>query len=791
VSRNSDGAGFGRHIVKRILLIFLSFTAIGLMAPFFSAGPLGRRVLQRLEHSLNRKVEVAAVRFSLLRGPGFLLRQAIIYDDPAGVGEPLAFVDSIEANLDLLALLQGRLEFASLRFDSPSVNLIKTADGLWNFQAFLAANPAVKRWPEIMVRDGRLNFTVGGVKSVFYFGNTDLDIKPASGSGLAFNFKFSGELRRSDRSALLFGAFSGRGLWEQVSNRAGRLEMDMTLEQSSLGEITALIYGYDLGIHGQVNAKASLRGDIESLDVRGALQVRDIHRWDLLPPYAEGGSLEFQGKLDLLNRNLELDSVPTSRLPLTFRFRVKDYLVRPRWVAGLQLDGLALPRVLETARHFGFASLERLQAQGMVYGEVHFSPETGFKGGFLLERAIFSDSTGFAAHLERASVIVEPEGLRMPPTRVLVGQNEPAMLEASYSFTGPRLNFHVASAGMPVSALRSASMLLSATPIPDFFSRLKGGRWSGELAFKRDGADAGAWSGNIEINECTIELPSFERPVLISIGKGTVSGAALSFDHLEAASGLLRFQGRYAYTPGARRPHRLSGKIPEIQADELERIMSPILRRSRGLLARALKLPGRRERTPEWLANLRIEGDVEVDSLKIGGQQLEAVKVKFFWDGQEVDVPGFSAFIAKGRLHGYLKLNLGDGGPYYKLAGRFSTNEAREFRLVADGLAETRGNGEDLLHNLRAEGSVRIQPPPLAGVVKEGSLSALWSAAWERRQWHARLFQVRLDNGRQIFTGEGSVTSPDKVEIELSGEDGKFRLTGALNPLSLEIEPVR
>ena len=111
--------------------------------------------------------------------------------------------------------------------------------------------------------------------------------------------------------------------------------------------------------------------------------------------------------------------------------------------------------------------------------------------------------------------------------------------------------------------------------------------------------------------------------------------------------------------------------------------------------------------------------------------------------------------------------------------------------MEADGLLETRGSGEDLLRNLRAEGSIRMQPPPLTGVTKEASISALWSVAWDRKQLQARLFQVRLDNGREVFTGEGSLAYPDKVEIEFSGENRKFRLTGALSPLSLEIEPAR
>ena len=72
------------------------------------------------------------------------------------------------------ALLEGRLEFASLRLEEPSINLVKTAAGVWNFQPLLSQAAAV-RPPAIAIRGGRLNFKLGGVKSVFYFSDADLD----------------------------------------------------------------------------------------------------------------------------------------------------------------------------------------------------------------------------------------------------------------------------------------------------------------------------------------------------------------------------------------------------------------------------------------------------------------------------------------------------------------------------------------------------------------------------------------------------------------------------------------
>jgi len=72
-----------------VLLAAAILVAAGVAAPYLSAEFIGDRVRQALEQSLNRKVEIEAARFSLFRGPGFSLLQAVIYDDPAAGPSPL------------------------------------------------------------------------------------------------------------------------------------------------------------------------------------------------------------------------------------------------------------------------------------------------------------------------------------------------------------------------------------------------------------------------------------------------------------------------------------------------------------------------------------------------------------------------------------------------------------------------------------------------------------------------------------------------------------------------------
>jgi len=98
----------------------------------------------------------------------------------------------------------------------------------------------------------------------------------------------------------------------------GNLDLEVRLDQSSMGELVTLIHGHDIGVHGQVSGQATLRGPLSGLDVSGRLQLSEIHRWDLLPPYAQGGPLNFRGTLDLLSQNLDLETVSSHRQPYSF-----------------------------------------------------------------------------------------------------------------------------------------------------------------------------------------------------------------------------------------------------------------------------------------------------------------------------------------------------------------------------------------------------------------------------------------------------------------------------------------
>lgn len=772
-----------RLTIRRALWLGLVIlVAAGLVAPYLHADRFGDRIRRALEQALDRKVDIAAVRFNLFRGPGFTLRGVVIHDDPAVGVEPFAYVTSIEARIRFTSLWRGRLEFSSLRLEQPSVNLVKSASGVWNFQPLL--NQAVTaRPPAITVSGGRLNFKLGGVKSVFYFSNADLDVSPPRAPGGAFQLEFSGEPSRTDRTARGFGALSGRGSW-RPGQANGDLRLDADLEKSSLGELVALIHGHDIGVHGQVGGHASLRGSLSGLDLAGSLQLTEIHRWDLLPPYAAGGLLNFRGKLDLLAQSLDIETVPAAGSAFAVRFRASNYLARPLWSVSLTMDHLPLQPLVDVARHLGTGLPESLTAGGSILGAVAYSPEDGVHGAVLLEEAVIGVANAPSLRLDEARLTLDSDRLRLSPAVVAVGPAETARVELEYLIAPQRLDLRLSTNSMSIAALQTEGGALPGLPLPPLLAEFHDGKWSGWLRF-RGGEAPSPWSGAIRLQGTSVSLPGLAQPLELRRAEIELQGERIAVRMLEARAGGTELRGEYRYNPKAARPHHLVCRIPKLEASELASLLAPTLLRPQSFFSRALRLG--RGAVPDWLAARRAEGTVEIDSLAFAGETFEPVSLRFFLDGPELDVPRFQARVKGGQAAGYFRASLAGGQPSYVLGGSLEGAAWKGGSLSGEGAIRTSGAGDDLYWNLSAEGSFRAQGVTLGQDLQARAMSGAWGLRWDRKHPRLELNDLRLAEGDDVLTGQGLALDTGQLRIDLAQGERRLRLAGSLDPIRLEV----
>jgi hypothetical protein len=754
----------------------------GIVAPFLSVNRYGQRIRESLEEALGRKVELGEVRLDLFSGPGFSVSKVVIHEDPRFGIEPFAYIGSLEARVSFRSLWSGRLEFASLRLDEPSINLVRTHSGSWNFQPLLARaarfSARFPEFPEIGIRGGRVNFKFGDTKSVFYFTGPNMDVLPPSSPEGEWRIRFSGQPARTDRAAYGFGRFSGRGRWMP----GGRLDLLLELERSPIAELIMLIHGHDIGVHGHLVSRARLSGPISDIRISGRMQVSGIHRWDLMPPHGEGWPVEYHGRLDLVSQTLQMETVSPqdAPLPVTLRFRADDYLRRPRWGLLMSLGRLPAEPLAEIARHMGVPLPDGLSVHGELQGVVGYSPFSGLQGKLAsADLSLGSPETG-AVRLAKAEIVLDKGRVSLAPAALLTSRGERATIAGDYSWADRKFAGRIQTDRMSISELRAGSLGLLGTDAVPLLVNFRSGAWMGELRYH----GGGEWSGIFEVENADVPLPGFAVPLEIGSAHVVMRDGGAVMSHLRARMGQAEFGGEYRYRPKAARPHWFRVSAVSLDASELERVLLPALRRSEGgFLARALRLGG--GETPAWLEERRAEGRVEIGSLTMGVMEFEKVRGLVRWDATAVEVAQLDARLGHGRVEGGGSLSLRRPSPAYRLSAQWHSVQWGGGEWDGQGTVQTTGTGRDLLRNLQSEGVFSARSIEVGEDTQFEAVSGSYQLAVLRGIPRLGFTRLQAAVGEETFEGKGLTRDDGRLYLEFSDGRTEMRMSGTVLPLQL------
>jgi hypothetical protein len=757
----------------------------GIVAPYLGADRYGERLRGSLERALGRRVEfLGPVRFSLFKGPGFSVENVVIHEDPAIGIEPIAYMDSMDVTPGFWALFGGKFVIASIRLEGASINLAKSGPasewGRWNFASLV--NPSVLRAvPAIHIRnssfrDSRINFKFGDMKSVFYLTETDVDISPPGSRGSGWRISGSAKMARTDRPAQGLGSFTVKGRWYVAPER---VDLDVQLDRTGLGEITALMRGQAGSIHGTISGRLHLGGPIDNIGILGRLNIEDVHRWDLLPPKGQGWPLDIRGRLDLVAQQLELqsNSPGNAPLPLWVRFRANDYLSQPRWAVTVSWNQFPLAPLMELARHMGAQFPPKLKLSGSMDGAIGYSGQGSFQGELAFHDTAVTIPDSPPVRFEQAHMVVDHGHVRLSPAVVRTADQDQARIEADYVMDGETLDLSISAEAMKVASLR-AQVALVAVP---WLEQVRSGQWSGQLHYRVAAGKAG-WTGRLELGDAQIAVPGLADPLEIASARAQIDGARIVLDRLEAQAGKVAFTGEYRYEPGVARPHRLRLRAEEVDAADLEAEVGPTLSRSTSLIARALG----RAPVPAWLTGRAVDGTVQIDDLLLAGCHLQNVRAHLLWDVARVEFDGIQAKLDRAAITGKLVVSLRTVRPSYKLTAKVKGWEWQAGKLDADGTLETSGTGSQLLANLTSEGTFTGVALDFGTPDPWRSISGSYNLAWLQTAPRLRLTGLNLRTGDETYTGRGATQDNGRLAILLTSGSKELRMSGTLAKLKVE-----
>jgi hypothetical protein len=297
-----------RRILWTLMAVLLLIMLI-VTPPLLNVNRLRRRIATSMSQSLGRPVHLDKVTLNILPVPGFTLENLVVSEDPAFGSEPVISAGSVRARVRVSSLWRRQVEFATIRFDAPSVNLVRRADGRWNFESILLhaaqedAAPTdqtrpgrAPRFPYIEATGARVNVKLGNEKMPLAL--TEADFALWLPSPQEWRLRLEAKPARTDTNVSDTGVLTV----EATLQRAARVE-DVPIEMTAdwkrvpLGEASRVLTGNDAGWRGTVDATASLQGTLGDALLGGNLKLSDLRRAEFIPAKMLDVNMECGGHL--------------------------------------------------------------------------------------------------------------------------------------------------------------------------------------------------------------------------------------------------------------------------------------------------------------------------------------------------------------------------------------------------------------------------------------------------------------------------------------------------------------
>jgi AsmA protein len=389
--------------------------------------------------------------------PGLTLENLVVSEDPAFGYEPTIRANTVEVTLRPASLWRRQVEFSSIRFVEPSLNLVRNAQGQWNLESLLMhaasvdAAPTAQskpgpapRFPYIEARNGRVNIKMGQQKQPFSL--TEADFALWLPSPQQWNLRVEARPVRTDSNVNDAGTVRLEGSLDRAAERndAG-INLQASWHDAPLGEASSLLTGADAGWRGHLNIDATLIGTLRRAEVTVVAHLNDLRRADFVPPRLLDINVRCtsladvpQAEMTQLDCSLPLDAATDVAKTVRFTAATLDLVGLHQTASTLSLQGLPLPTVLDWARLFSRRIPADLNPTGTVDGKLDWSaaPQPGWSGG-LTATLTPAQKQSDAAHTATATPLLFVMSVPHAPNPELLLQLQPVGLHPAGAQAAP------------------------------------------------------------------------------------------------------------------------------------------------------------------------------------------------------------------------------------------------------------------------------------------------------------------------------------------------------------------
>jgi hypothetical protein len=481
--------------LRRFRLLYLGLLLVLLLVfvpPLVTLGRFQRRIATSIGASLGRPVHLSRVSLTLLPLPGFAIENLVVGEDPAFGSEPLIRANSVHATIRIESLWRRQVEFSTISFTEPSVNLVHAPDGRWNIEGVLLQASRIDtaptaqrragrtpRFPYIEATGARLNIKQDQEKLPFSL--TDADFALWLPDPHQWQLRLKGHPNRTDTHIADPGTIeleatlgAARTMAQIPFNLAGQWR------DAQLGEASRVLLGHDAGWRGQMNLSANIRGTFGESAVTTRLQLANTRPADFVP--AQPLSTEVQCFATATGLFHGLEDLRCSWLPgITLTGTVPDIHRLEDMQLTLKLSEVPASRLLTWLRATSRNVDDELTATGLMTGEFErkgldpwqgeatltgaaLRPSSASKAGGSLvagDVRVWAGDRGPAQTRHHGTTKVAPEEsasreLMLAPVTLKLGGPAPATLDGHFDATGYTLRLTGVATAERLGALASA-----------------------------------------------------------------------------------------------------------------------------------------------------------------------------------------------------------------------------------------------------------------------------------------------------------------------------------------------
>ena len=481
-----------RWLSGRLLALYaaiLLLLMVALLPPLVNVNRFQRRIATSIGGSLGRPVHLDRVELSLLPLPGFTLENFVVSEDPAFGSEPIIRANSVRATLRLRSLWRKRVEFSTISFTEPSVNLVHLPNGQWNLESILAhaahieaaptaqANAgATPRFPYIEATGARINLKQGLEKTPLSL--TDTEFALWLPNPQEWRLRLEGRPSRTDSNVTDTGVVRVEGT---LGHAPSLSEVPINLEGewrgSPLGEASRFLTGRDAGLRGDLVITAKVRGSIGKSAIETRLRLNDARRADFVPAHPLSVDMECTATATSQFHafgNVQCILPPSGPKTLAFAGEIPDIRNLNSSTVAIGTPGIPASTLVDWLHVASSRTPADLSATGVLTGSMQYRPDTGWDGQMVITGAGLTSSKTTPLVVSDVAIQTPPaivpvrghhkathsqpltSGFVLAPVQLDLGGKEPALLEGHIDGTGYSLHLTGMATTARLMALGSA-----------------------------------------------------------------------------------------------------------------------------------------------------------------------------------------------------------------------------------------------------------------------------------------------------------------------------------------------